>query len=84
MYTILEIFIDQLHDDEWHLGFSARRAINHTAHQNLDYLHQLSNNLLVSTGMWLPRSPDYMAPDLFLSTHLKNRKTLFLRHISIP
>lgn len=71
---ILEVFINQLHDDELRTGyFQQDGAPPHIAHNTLEYLQQFFGDRLISRGRWPPRSPDLTPLDFYLFGYLKNK-----------
>jgi hypothetical protein len=70
---ILEVFIQQLHDDELARGYLQQDgATAHTARATIEYLRQFYDERIVSQGLWPARSPDLTPPDYFLFGHVKN------------
>jgi hypothetical protein len=73
---ILEIFINQLDDQELQNGyFQHDGATAHTTQENLVYLQQFYGNRIISNRLnpeFLPRSPDLTPLDFCIFGHLKN------------
>jgi hypothetical protein len=71
--NILDVFINQLHDDELTHGyFQQDGATAHTARETLRYLRQFFGDRLISRDLWPARSPDLTPLDYYLFPHLKN------------
>lgn len=71
---ILEVFINQLHDDELERGyFQQDGAPPHVAHDTLRYLEEFFGDRLISRDRWPSRSPDLTPLDFYLFGYLKNK-----------
>jgi hypothetical protein len=71
--NILDVFINQLHDDKLTHGyFQQDGATAHTTRETLDYLRQFFDDTLISRDLWPTRSPDLTPLDYYLFSHLKN------------
>lgn len=72
--TILEPFLNELHDDELQNGlFQQDGATAHTAQATLQYLEEFYGDRLISRNLWPPRSPDLTPLDYFLFGYLKDK-----------
>jgi hypothetical protein len=70
----LEVFINQLHEDELQRGyFQQDGAPPHVAHQTINYLQEFFGDRLVSRDRWPPRSPDLTPLDFYLFGSLKTK-----------
>lgn len=74
--NILNVFVNQLHDDELEQGyFQQDGARAHTARETLHYLREFFDDRIISIGSepeFPPRSPDLTVLDFFIFPHLKN------------
>lgn len=71
---ILEVFINQLHDDELERGyFQQDGAPPHVARVTLQYLQEYFGDRLISTYRWPSRSPDLTPLDFSLFGDLKTK-----------
>ncbi len=70
---IIEQSIAILELDERHTYFQQVRARTHTTTTTINFLQEFFGNWLVSTGLWLPRSPDLTQLHFFLWDHLKTK-----------
>lgn len=73
---ILEVFINQLEDEELQLGyFQHDGATAHTTQENLGYLQEFYGNRVISLHLnpeWPPRSPDLTPLDFSIFGWLKD------------
>jgi hypothetical protein len=66
--NILDVFINQLHDDELNHGyFQQDGATAHTTRETLRYLRQFVDDRLISRDLWAARSPALTPLDYLVS-----------------
>jgi hypothetical protein len=58
-------FISMLEKDEHHFWLKQDGSICYTCRETMDFLKEHFDNLLISKGVWPPRSPDLSTADLF-------------------
>lgn len=72
--NILNVFVNELHDDELQHGyFQQDGASAHTAARTITYLQEYFDDRLISRGIWPPHSPDLTPLDFFLFAYLKQK-----------
>lgn len=71
--AMLQVFIDQLHEDELQEGFFQHdNATAHTAAATVTFIQQYFDDRMIGRNLWPPRSPDLTPLDYFLFGYLKN------------
>ena len=73
---IFNTFVNQLDDEELSTGyFQQDGATSHTSHAGMAEIQSFFGDLVISKGLWPPRSPDLTPPDYFSWGYLKGELT---------